>query len=89
MMAHPWIQEGKQSSSVFHTAMEELKKESQAALERSAQKSQHIQALQQEKSQLEEALTLRYGFCIGRARRQEGPHDGSPVSSALQREQLR
>ncbi|KAI3365136.1 hypothetical protein L3Q82_010104 [Scortum barcoo] len=45
------------SSSVFHTTLEELKKESQAALERSAQKSEQIQDLQKEKIQLEEALT--------------------------------
>lgn len=55
-------EEGRSSSSnsVFHAAMEELKKESQAALERSAQKSQQIQDLQREKSQLEEKLTRRY-----------------------------
>ncbi len=48
------------SSSVFHAAMEELKRESKAALERSAQKSQQIQDLQREKSRLDENLTHRY-----------------------------
>ncbi|XP_070708234.1 kinesin-like protein KIF20A isoform X2 [Pempheris klunzingeri] len=51
------------SSSVFHVAMEELKKESRGALERSAQKSQQIEALQREKSELEEALTHRDHRC--------------------------
>nr|XP_046232599.1 kinesin-like protein KIF20A isoform X2 [Scatophagus argus] len=51
------------SSSVFHTAMEELKKESQAALERSAQKSQQIRDLQREKSRLEESLTHSQNRC--------------------------
>lgn len=53
-------EEGQSSSSVFHATLEELKKESQAALERSAQKSQQIRDLQREKSQLEEALTHRW-----------------------------
>ncbi|XP_075934477.1 kinesin-like protein KIF20B [Anarhichas minor] len=54
-------EEGRSSSSggVFHAAMEELKKESQAALMRSSQKSQQIQDLQRGKSQLEESLTHR------------------------------
>ncbi|XP_051275749.1 kinesin-like protein KIF20B isoform X2 [Dicentrarchus labrax] len=52
-------EEGQSSSSVFHATMAELKKESQAALERSAQKAQQIQDLQREKIQLEETLTHR------------------------------
>ncbi|XP_068585465.1 kinesin-like protein KIF20B isoform X2 [Cebidichthys violaceus] len=57
-------EEGRSSSSVFHTAMEELKKESQAALERSSQKSQQIQDLQRGKSQLEESLTHSENRCV-------------------------
>ncbi|XP_041818845.1 kinesin-like protein KIF20A isoform X2 [Chelmon rostratus] len=52
------------SSSVFHATMEELKKESQAALERSAQKSQQIEDLQREKRQLEETLTHSENRCV-------------------------
>ncbi|XP_070846015.1 kinesin-like protein KIF20A [Chaetodon trifascialis] len=52
------------SSSVFHVAMEELKKESQAALERSAQKSQQIQDLQREKRRLEETLMHSENRCV-------------------------
>ncbi|KAL6095381.1 kif20b [Pungitius sinensis] len=48
---------GQSSSRVFHAAMEKLKKESQAALETSSQKSLQIQDLLREKSQLEESLT--------------------------------
>lgn len=48
------------SRSVFHAAMEQLKKESQAALERSAQKSQQMEELLREKMQLEETLAHRY-----------------------------
>nr|XP_040032970.1 kinesin-like protein KIF20B isoform X4 [Gasterosteus aculeatus aculeatus] len=47
---------GQSSSRVFHAAMEKLKKESQAALERSSQQSLQIQDLLREKSQLEESL---------------------------------
>ncbi|XP_031168056.1 kinesin-like protein KIF20A [Sander lucioperca] len=50
-------EEESRNSSVFHTTLEDLKKESQAALQRSAQKSQQIQELQTEKIQLKEALT--------------------------------
>lgn len=39
--------------------MEELKKESEAALQRSAQKSQEIAELQTDKQWLEAELTLR------------------------------
>ncbi|AWP18218.1 putative kinesin-like protein KIF20B-like [Scophthalmus maximus] len=46
-------------SSVFHAAMETLKTESRAALQRSADKSQQIQDLQMEKSRLEEKLRHR------------------------------
>ncbi|XP_047465927.1 kinesin-like protein KIF20A isoform X2 [Mugil cephalus] len=47
--------------SVFHAALEELKKESHAALERCAQKTQQIQELQKEKRRLEAALKIRCG----------------------------
>ncbi|XP_076616249.1 uncharacterized protein kif20bb isoform X2 [Chaetodon auriga] len=58
-------EEGRSSSSrVFHVAMEELKKESQAALERSAQKSQQIQDLQRQKRELEETLTCSENRCV-------------------------
>ncbi|XP_054622933.1 kinesin-like protein KIF20B isoform X2 [Dunckerocampus dactyliophorus] len=50
-------------TSVFHANMAELRKESQAALEKSAQKSKLIQELQQEKNQLEERLTLSDEKC--------------------------
>ncbi|XP_005743507.1 kinesin-like protein KIF20B [Pundamilia nyererei] len=52
-----------QSSSVFHAAMEELKKESEAALQRSAQKSQQIEELQTDKWRLEAELTLSENRC--------------------------
>ncbi|XP_039869967.1 kinesin-like protein KIF20A isoform X3 [Simochromis diagramma] len=52
-----------QSSSVFHAAMEELKKESEAALQRSAQKSQQIEELQTDKRRLEAELTLSENRC--------------------------
>ncbi|XP_071318051.1 kinesin-like protein KIF20A isoform X2 [Trachinotus anak] len=57
-------EEGRSSSSVFHAAMEQLKKESEAALQRSAQKSQQIQDLQRESSRLEEALTHSENRCV-------------------------
>lgn len=47
------------SNSVFHAAMEELKRESQAALQRSAQKSEQIEELQRERRRLEESLADR------------------------------
>ncbi|KAM9837489.1 kinesin-like protein KIF20B [Aulostomus maculatus] len=49
-------EEPNRSGRVFQVTMEELKKESQAALERSAQKTQRIQELEQEKIQLEDQL---------------------------------
>ncbi|KAM6897547.1 kinesin-like protein KIF20B [Xenentodon cancila] len=52
-------EEGGRSIGVFHTAMEELRKESQAALQRSAQKSQQLEQLQRDKQQLEETLAHR------------------------------
>ncbi|KAM6964716.1 uncharacterized protein kif20bb [Tautogolabrus adspersus] len=52
------------SNSVFHASMEELKKESRAALERSAEKSQLIKDLQKEKKQLEENLTQSENRCV-------------------------
>ncbi|KAM7381007.1 hypothetical protein PAMA_012037 [Pampus argenteus] len=55
--------EGRSSNSVFHAAMEQLKKESQGALERSAQKSQQIEELLREKSQLEETLMHSENRC--------------------------
>ncbi|XP_070783499.1 kinesin-like protein KIF20A [Enoplosus armatus] len=60
----PDEQEGQSSSSVFHATMEELKKESQAALERAAQKSQQIQDLQREKNRLEETLSHSENMCV-------------------------
>ncbi|XP_053170928.1 kinesin-like protein KIF20B [Scomber japonicus] len=52
------VKEGEgQSSSVFHASMEQLKKESEAALQRSAQTCQLMEELQREKSRLEETLT--------------------------------
>ncbi|XP_069543838.1 kinesin-like protein KIF20B [Brachyistius frenatus] len=51
------------SSSVFHAAIEELKKESEAALQRSAQKSKQIEELQRDKKQLEDQLTQSENRC--------------------------
>ncbi|KAF7203633.1 transcript variant X3 [Nothobranchius furzeri] len=51
------------NSSAFHTAMEELKKESKAALQRSAQKSEQIEELQREKQHLEEMLEHSKNRC--------------------------
>ncbi|XP_013878782.1 kinesin-like protein KIF20B isoform X2 [Austrofundulus limnaeus] len=51
------------SSSVFHATMEELKKESQAALQRSAQKSEQIEELQIERRRLEESLASSQSRC--------------------------
>lgn len=53
------VEEGR-SSSVFHAAMEELKKESVAALQRSADRCEQVDDLQRENRRLEDALTLRY-----------------------------
>ncbi|XP_034050622.1 kinesin-like protein KIF20B [Thalassophryne amazonica] len=50
-------EEQQSSSSVFSSTIEELMKESQAALERSAQKSEQLEALQREKTQLERTLS--------------------------------
>ncbi|XP_044194461.1 kinesin-like protein KIF20A [Thunnus albacares] len=55
--------EGRSSGGVFHATMEQLKKESQAALERSAQKSHQMEELQREKIQLEETLTHSENTC--------------------------
>ncbi|XP_062234457.1 kinesin-like protein KIF20B [Platichthys flesus] len=52
-----------EGQSVFHTAMDELKKESEAALERSANKSQQIQDLLGEKSGLQETLMHSENRC--------------------------
>ncbi|XP_022599000.1 kinesin-like protein KIF20A [Seriola dumerili] len=49
--------EGRSSSSVFHVAMAQLKKESEAALQRSADKSQQIK-------DLEESLTQSENRCV-------------------------
>ncbi|XP_069373606.1 kinesin-like protein KIF20A [Paralichthys olivaceus] len=49
------VEEG-EGHSVFHSAMDKLKKESEAALERSADKSQQIQDLLREKTRLQETL---------------------------------
>ncbi|XP_011471786.1 kinesin-like protein KIF20B isoform X2 [Oryzias latipes] len=51
------------STSVFHATMEELTKESKAALQRSAEKSQQIEELQGEKTQLEERLQQSLNRC--------------------------
>ncbi|XP_034425713.1 kinesin-like protein KIF20A isoform X2 [Hippoglossus hippoglossus] len=56
------VEEG-EGQSVFHTAMDELKKESEAALERSADKSQQIQDLLREKSGLQEKLMHSENRC--------------------------
>ncbi|KAF3703990.1 Kinesin-like protein KIF20B [Channa argus] len=56
-------QEEQSSSSSFHAALEELKRESQAALQRSAQKSQEIQDLQRNQSRLQETLTQSETRC--------------------------
>ncbi|KAM9831265.1 kinesin-like protein KIF20B [Neosynchiropus ocellatus] len=48
---------------VFHSTIKQLKLESEAALESSIQKSQHIQQLQQQKDQLEARLTLSETCC--------------------------
>ncbi|RVE59266.1 hypothetical protein OJAV_G00186890 [Oryzias javanicus] len=51
------------SISVFHATMEELRKESQAALERSAEKSRRIEELQEEKIRLEDQLKQSLNRC--------------------------
>ncbi|TKS89300.1 Kinesin-like protein KIF20B [Collichthys lucidus] len=57
------VEEGR-SSSVFHAAMEELKKESVAALQRSADRCEQVDDLQRENRRLQEALTLSQGRCV-------------------------
>ncbi|KAM3860041.1 uncharacterized protein kif20bb [Diretmus argenteus] len=57
-------EEEQQKSSVFHAAMEELRKESQAALERSALKSQEIENLQRDITQLNKTLMDRESECV-------------------------
>ncbi|KAM8889225.1 kinesin-like protein KIF20B [Synchiropus picturatus] len=49
--------------SVFHATIKQLRLESEAALESSIQKSQHIQQLQQDKDQLEARLSLSETRC--------------------------
>ncbi|XP_024151133.1 kinesin-like protein KIF20A isoform X2 [Oryzias melastigma] len=51
------------SSSVFHATIEQLTKESQAALQRSAEKSQRIEELQEEKIRLEDQLKQSLNRC--------------------------
>ncbi|TMS22335.1 Kinesin-like protein KIF20B [Larimichthys crocea] len=57
------VEEGR-SSSVFHAAMEELKKESVAALQRSADRCEQVDDLQRENRRLEDALTLSQDRCV-------------------------
>lgn len=61
--ADDWLfqEEEGRSNSVFHATIEQLTKESQAALQRSAEKSQRIEELQEEKIRLEDQLKQRSG----------------------------
>ncbi|XP_061886564.1 kinesin-like protein KIF20A [Entelurus aequoreus] len=56
-------QEVQEEAGVFHANMAELRKESQAALERAAHKSQVIQELQREKKRLEGELACSADHC--------------------------
>ena len=55
-----WREEKEEGISVFQTAVEEMRREGQDAVERSAQKRQHIAQLQKEMDQLRDLLTSRY-----------------------------
>ena len=53
-------EEKEEDISVFHAAVEEMRREGQDAVEKSAQKRQHIAQLQKEGDQLRDLLTSRY-----------------------------
>ncbi|XP_028264530.1 kinesin-like protein KIF20B isoform X2 [Parambassis ranga] len=57
-------EEEQSSSSVFHTAIEELKKKSQEAVQRLTQTSLEMEELKRERMQLQETLTHRENRCV-------------------------
>ncbi|XP_078147033.1 uncharacterized protein LOC139918632 [Centroberyx gerrardi] len=75
-------EEAGHSSSVFHAAMAELRKESEAALERSALKTQQIENLQRDKTQLEKTLMDSESVCV--QLREELANQRAEFSSRLQ-----
>uniref|UniRef100_A0A087XLK3 Kinesin-like protein n=1 Tax=Poecilia formosa TaxID=48698 RepID=A0A087XLK3_POEFO len=75
-------EEEEQSSSINVVAMEELKKKSEAAEQRSAHISQQMEELQREKRQLEEQLALSNSSCV--VLRQELENQRTELSQQLQ-----
>ncbi|CAL8379731.1 unnamed protein product [Gadus morhua 'NCC'] len=57
-------EEEEEGASVFHVAVEEMRREGQDAVERSAQKRQHIAQLQEEMDQLRDLLTSSQKECV-------------------------
>ncbi|CAL8263809.1 unnamed protein product [Arctogadus glacialis] len=57
-------EEEEEGASVFHAAVEEMRREGQDAVERSAQKRQHIAQLQEEMDQLRDLLTSSQKECV-------------------------
>ncbi|XP_059893383.1 kinesin-like protein KIF20A isoform X2 [Gadus macrocephalus] len=57
-------EEKEEGASVFHAAVEEMRREGQDAVERSAQKRQHIAQLQEEMDQLRDSLTSSQKECV-------------------------
>ncbi|XP_016522796.1 kinesin-like protein KIF20A [Poecilia formosa] len=76
------VKQEEQSSSINVVAMEELKKKSEAAEQRSAHISQQMEELQREKRQLEEQLALSNSSCV--VLRQELENQRTELSQQLQ-----
>ncbi|XP_056433032.1 kinesin-like protein KIF20A [Gadus chalcogrammus] len=57
-------EEKEEGASVFHAAVEEMRREGQDAVEKSAQKRQHIAQLQEEMDQLRDLLTSSQKECV-------------------------
>ncbi|CAL8306480.1 unnamed protein product, partial [Boreogadus saida] len=56
--------EVEEGASVFHAAVEEMRREGQDAVERSAQKRQHVAQLQEEMDQLRDLLATSQKECV-------------------------
>ncbi|XP_014879643.1 kinesin-like protein KIF20B, partial [Poecilia latipinna] len=76
------VKQEEQGSSINVVAMEELKKKSEAAEQRSAHISQQMEELQREKRQLEEQLALSNSSCV--VLRQELENQRAELSQQLQ-----
>ncbi|XP_061837171.1 uncharacterized protein [Nerophis lumbriciformis] len=88
-------QEVQEEAGVFHASMAELRKESQAALERAAHKSQVIQELQREKKRLEGELACSADHCerllqqVARQKAEELDMEAGGLARKMQEEEAR